>query len=1158
MAKVKQHYGLTPWGKAFYERLVAVYDDEGRLTRGKTYFTKGSVQSLNLQGSMIHAKVKGSGGSVYRVSIAFEPFDAATQPRLIERIKGDALLQSALLNGTLPETLIQWCEAEKIDLFTTTTQQDNETDSLCSCPDYENPCKHIFAVLLALSTEIDHNPLLLFSLHGLDLSVELESLGGNEIPPPIVFVPWESTTCEQPLEILHHENAFLLIDSLLLENPSFAPIDYKAVMREFYKAHTKSLPHIIAPIVTEEKEQLERFFKDARCECKLDEVWQNGSIRISHPLLKQQPHILQLLAPYMTKQTQEGCLVSVLSFVTLFLSFHSDEGDGAAYRYYHALSQTLYLLLHANAFIPTVVKDHERPRFFIGWIPLLTPASVREQIQRLACYATPFVRLGNHEAFANGYSGTLLFLSKAMGEYVYEMNFMHKRLFMNPPPISQSFFQGRPFVQKEGGKSHTDRAVYNYFSVFSLALNPYSLTLTLDKGEEDHAYGIALRVHDDQTQTTHYLCDALKQGKFQGLLKLLALLRNFLAEIELLTLHPRVLLEGERFETFIKESSPLLSSLGISVILPRELRHLLKPRLAMRVRAKKSPTNFLTLDKVLEYDWTIAIGDTHITLEEFQSLVEHQSELVLFRDSYISISPEELKALFARAKKTPKLSRFDLIRGKFEGNVLLDTELEDFFDTLFRLQNLPISPNLKATLRPYQIRGVQWCISNLLSGFGIILADDMGLGKTIQTIATLLYLYEQGEVKGETLIVVPTSLLPNWENELGKFAPSLSVELYYGIGRILGNAQIILTTYDIFRRDEKLFSSKKIEILVIDEAQRIKNPTTQAAMALKGFKSKFRIALSGTPVENSLTELWSIFDFALPEYLKDLGSFVTSYVRPIEMDHDHTVAENLKALTAPFMLRRLKTDKTIIDDLPDKIVVDEYATLLPDQAALYQSVVEGAMKQLDHASESKNRAGLIFKLITELKQICNHPRNYDKTSPTDSALSGKSELLLTLLEPILARGEKVLIFTQYVEMLAILTQIIETKFLIEPLTFEGSMATKAREAVVDAFQNDPKKSILILSLKAGGVGLNLTQAANVIHYDLWFNPAVENQATDRAFRIGQKNNVFVYRFITKNSFEEKIDAMIKAKTAMGEMSVSVGETALASLNNDELKALFVR
>ena len=255
------------------------------------------------------------------------------------------------------------------------------------------------------------------------------------------------------------------------------------------------------------------------------------------------------------------------------------------------------------------------------------------------------------------------------------------------------------------------------------------------------------------------------------------------------------------------------------------------------------------------------------------------------------------------------------------------------------------------------------------------------------------------------------------------------------------------------------------------------------------------------------------------------------------------------------MLRRLKTDKTIIDDLPDKIVIDEYASMTPTQAALYQNVVDDTMKKLE-ILEPKEKLGLVFKLITELKQICNHPRNFDKTSQASSSLSGKSELLLELLESIIARGEKVLIFTQYVEMANILCEIVEKELLIEPLKLDGSMSKKAREGVVDAFQNGNDHPIFILSLKAGGIGLNLTAASNVIHYDLWFNPAVENQATDRAFRIGQNNNVFVYRFITKNSFEEKIDNMIKAKLALGEMSVAVGENSISSMSNDEIKALF--
>lgn len=1164
MAKIKR-YGLTLWGGRFYEDMESLFEADSRLTRGKTYFNKGWVKSLVIEGSEVIAGVKGSYRSTYNVQLNFKLFSHEIKNRLETKVISDPFLQSSLLNGTLPEEFIEWCDAEKITLFLKGSvsvespyqQFQEQCDSRCDCEDLANPCKHAFAALLALNAEIDSNPLLLFSLRGLDLSHVIDAFNEDEDTYPIVLAPWEEVICDKPLEILHHENAFNLIDSLLTPHPSFAPIDYKEVMREFYKAHSKALPQIISPIFDENIEIIERLFKDAECECTMDEFWHKGYVSIKHPLFRQEEKTSLLFAPYAIKYQKGGCTISLLSFVTLFLSFRSEEGK-ASYRYYHALSRTLYLLLHANAFIPTVLKDSQKPRFFIGWMPLLTPPSVTKQLEMLACHATPFVRFAKKDSFFDGKSGTLLFLAKAIGDYVNEMNFMHKRRFLNPPAISESFFRGSAFVQKEGGKNNIDRAVSNYFSIFSLPLSRYILTLTLERGDEEENYALSMSVLDNETLKDQLLCDALSEENSAGLLKLLSPIRGFLDEIEFLSTQKSIELQGKRFEQFIMESSPLLASFGVKIVLPRELQHLIKPRLSRRIRSKTTPTSFLTLDKVLEYDWTIAIGDTHISLEEFQELVNQQSELVLFRDSYISISPEELKALFAQAKKTPKLTRFDMLRERFEGSALLDDDLEAFFANLFRTSTSTISESLQATLRPYQTRGVQWCVSNLLSGFGVILADDMGLGKTIQTIATLLHLYEHNHIKGKTLIVVPTSLLPNWENELTKFAPSFSVSLYYGVGRVLSDTTIIVTTYDIFRRDEKLFASHKIEALVIDEAQRIKNPTTQAAIALKSFNTKYRIALSGTPVENSLTELWSIYDFALPGYLGELNAFVNTYVRPIEMDQSQESANNLKRITAPFMLRRLKTDKSIIDDLPDKIVIDEYATLVPEQAALYQSVVDGAMKNLEAQEEAQSRSGLIFKLITELKQICNHPRNYDKTSPYDAALSGKSELLLTLLEPMIAKGEKVLIFTQYVEMLNILSQIIEEKFFVEPLTFDGSLSSKQREEVVASFQNDSEKQVLILSLKAGGVGLNLTSAANVIHYDLWFNPAVENQATDRAFRIGQKNNVFVYRFITKNSFEEKIDKMIKAKTAMGEMSVSVGEKGLASMDNEEIKALFVR
>jgi len=682
----------------------------------------------------------------------------------------------------------------------------------------------------------------------------------------------------------------------------------------------------------------------------------------------------------------------------------------------------------------------------------------------------------------------------------------------------------------------------------------YLLSLALRRNEGAQKYELSLHAKDIRTNEEGTFREVLQKDVAKELLKLLAPMRGVLPQIEHFFESDSILLEKEAFEDFILERASLLQALGVVLVLPKELHNLIKPRLSLFAKTKKVPQSFLELSKILEYDWKIAIGEHRIDIDEFAALVQEQGRIVHYKDTCITLTPEEFKNLLAGAKKKLKATPFDVLRERFAGNLQSDASLNIFFEKLFEPKIIHMPKGLQATLREYQRRGIAWALSNLLNNFGVILADDMGLGKTIQTIAVLLYLYENQHAKDATLIVVPTSLLNNWQNELCKFAPSLSYSLYYGQGRKLEDTRLILTTYDTLKRDEAL-SGKTFDAVVIDEAQKIKNPDTQAAVAVKSIKSKYKIALSGTPVENSLSELWSIFDFALSGYLGDLNSFIAQYAKPIEIEKDAATAEMLKKITAPFMLRRLKTDKSIIDDLPDKIVIDEYVSMVPKQAALYQSIVDTTMQKLD-TLEPSERFGLVFKLITELKQVCNHPRNFDKTSEIDALISGKTQMLMELLEGILSRGEKVLIFTQYVAMARILSEIIEKAMLIEPLVLDGSLSKNARQKLVDTFEESSEHPVFILSLKAGGVGLNLTSASNVIHYDLWFNPAVENQATDRAFRIGQTKNVFVYRLITKNSFEEKIDNMIKAKTAIGEMSVSVGEKSIASMDNEEIKMLF--
>jgi SNF2 family DNA or RNA helicase len=623
--------------------------------------------------------------------------------------------------------------------------------------------------------------------------------------------------------------------------------------------------------------------------------------------------------------------------------------------------------------------------------------------------------------------------------------------------------------------------------------------------------------------------------------------------------HRKVRLSEKRLAGFLESAAPLLVRLGIGVDLPKALRNELKPRLVLMSKGKDagSLVTYLGLDSLLSWEWRIAVGDKILDPEDFEDLIRRKRDLVRFRDGFVKLNPEELARLLKKAKNSlPGIN--DFLKAHFSGDSVLSFDAEGIIKKLFTERRFPPPESLTASLRPYQKRGYNWVCSLLLAGFGCVLADDMGLGKTIQSIAALLRLKEEGLLEDRCLIVAPAALLENWERELSRFAPSLLVSRYHGTGRKLDKSHdVFLTTYQTAVRDAAKLEKEKFSFLIVDEAHLMKNADTRMSQTVKRLQPRFRLALSGTPVENRLEDLRSLFDFILPGYLGGPAEFRQEYRYPIEVLRSPERAEILRKITAPFLLRRLKTDKTIIKDLPDKIVSNEYAVLEKEQAALYESVVTETMEKSE-SLDPKDRPALVLYLLTSLKQICDHPRVYDKESPAVSSLSGKALLLVTLLEEILANREKALIFSQYVETLDCLSRII-TKELGEPvLLYHGGMSQNARSETIGNFQNDPSSRLLLVSLKAGGLGLNLTAASRVIHYDLWYNPAAENQATDRAFRIGQKRNVFVHRFITKNSFEEKIDAMISSKQELAAMTVSSGESWLARMSHAELKALFDR
>ena len=631
---------------------------------------------------------------------------------------------------------------------------------------------------------------------------------------------------------------------------------------------------------------------------------------------------------------------------------------------------------------------------------------------------------------------------------------------------------------------------------------------------------------------------------------------------------------GEVYK-IITQTAYYLQKAQIEVILPDELVNVIVPRASINAKVKASRSSDLldifnttsssaiSLDDILDFSYEIALGNDKLSLEEFQELVKDSQGLVKYKDKYILIDQDESKKIFEKIAKADhsKMTRMKLIHASMSGQLEdFDFDYDEAFANILKDFTKPVEVDppkgLKGELRPYQQTGLKWLWTNVSKGFGCCMADDMGLGKTIQVISLILKLKEDDKLKKPVLVVCPTTLMGNWMKELQLFAPDLKATTYHGLDRQLNtNVDIILTTYAIMRIDIEELKKQQWGMIIVDEAQNIKNPDTAQTLAVKILKSDIKIAMTGTPVENRLTELWSIFDFINAGYLGSLKEFQKSYAIPIERFKETSRATKLKMSVSPFVLRRLKTDKHVISDLPEKMVLNDYCYLSKNQAVLYEKTLNEMMEKISGFT-GINRRGNIFKLITALKQICNHPYQFLKSGDMNKESSGKMEQCIQLVQSIIDNDEKTLIFTQYKEMGDILTHVIEEECNTTPLFFHGSLNVNQREEMINKFQTDPDTKVMILSLKAGGTGLNLTSATNVIHYDLWWNPAVEDQATDRTYRIGQDKNVMVHRLITLGTFEEKIDEMLKSKKELADMAVYEGEKIITELSDEEIYEIF--
>ncbi|MFE0435001.1 DEAD/DEAH box helicase [Streptomyces nigra] len=575
---------------------------------------------------------------------------------------------------------------------------------------------------------------------------------------------------------------------------------------------------------------------------------------------------------------------------------------------------------------------------------------------------------------------------------------------------------------------------------------------------------------------------------------------------------------------------------------------------------------FLSADALLSFDWSFALGDQRLTSEELDRLAEASRPVVRLRDQWVLVDPHEVRRAHARDRRD--LKSIDALGAALTGSIEVDGRPVEVRSTVWltalreRLtdpegqEQIDQPPALAATLRDYQRRGLSWLARMTSLGLGCCLADDMGLGKTITLIA--LHLHRQGDPSsaGPTLVVCPASLMGNWQREIERFAPGTRVRRFHGARRDLASVaqgEFVLTTYGTMRQDAHRLATVPWGMVVADEAQHVKNPYSATARALRSIDARARVALTGTPVENNLSELWAILDWTTPGLLGRLGTFRRRYADAVEGGRDPAAGERLGRLVRPFLLRRRKSDPGIAPELPPKTETDRTVSLTAEQAGLYEAVVREALAAIAGADDMARR-GAIVKLLTGLKQICNHPAQYLKEdAPRIAGRSGKLELLDELLDTILAEEASVLVFTQYVGMGRLIERHLAARGIAAQFLHGGTSLVE-RERMVRRFQ-DGEVPVFLLSLKAAGTGLNLTRAEHVVHYDRWWNPAVEAQATDRAYRIGQNRPVQVHRLITEGTVEDRIADMLGRKQALADAVLGAGEAALTELTDAELADL---
>ena len=1170
-------FGKTWWGSEWLKSLTHI-DYANRIPRGSAYARKGAVKSIDVKGNVITAKVSGSRPTPYKVTIRVPLFKQEQTDKLMEKLLEQPSLISKLLNRELDPEVFQVAKRIGLNLF---PQRWDDLDMHCSCPDWAVPCKHLAAVIYMMSREIDNDPFLVFSMHGVDLLEELKKRHVEIEKEQVMDVPDISTF-------------FIKAKDKLSEDAESTPAD--GVCRvDFTGLHdiTEALANLLPkqPSFSANKDfqqvyaaQMGLISRKAR-RILQGKLLPGFSLIAGTYEIKRSMHIAYYVNQYGLVFPSDSSLSKLNlmdslwgnDFLDALVALPADylpDYDPTVQAVHQALFCALHLLAN-GAVVPQIVKVGDR--YAIRWLPAMIADEVAAAIRELDKTLPPelltlIVKKGRGHTAVRLENLTECLMSYLIGSLIHALSNNAE-----VSPVFAVFFKNDGYPFDGIGEKATPGAIRSWLDRFFLSQRQYHPSLLISENDfGEFTLDVAIDREGEAVLLKNVLSDEKMAAQRFTILKELSLLSSLVRGLEMyINGHgatPIVFTTGE-FTSFLFDAIPAIRLLGVKVLLPKSLQQIIRPKVSMRLTKKQTDgKSYLRLDEMLQFDWQVALGPEVVSTQEFAHLISRARGLIKFRQQYIYVSEQDIERLHKafegdRPMTATQMLQAALTESYDRAPIILSDEVRQLIRQLTEQADIPVPADIQATLRPYQERGFSWMYRNFRIGFGSIIADDMGLGKTLQVITLLQKLKDDGALtpKQAALIVVPTGLVTNWQAELQRFAPSLSVFTYHGQQRNLKgfkDTDILLTTYGVLRSDVTKLKKLPWLAVIIDEAQNIKNADTAQCKAVRSVPAKLHVAMSGTPVENRLSEFWSIMDFANQGYLGSAKGFKEAFANPIQREGDQQTADRFRRITAPFLLRRLKSDKTIISDLPDKIEQNELALLTERQAALYHETLEQAMQAIEgiEATDHQSlfvRQGLVLQMILALKQICNHPALFLKNGDFLPELSGKTEMLLSLLESILESGQKVLVFTQFRKMGDMLQQMIEQRLGEKPLFLHGGCSIKERQAMVDRFQTNTRgDQIFLLSLKAAGTGLNLTAASHVIHYDLWWNPAVEAQATDRAYRIGQHQNVVVHRFITQNTFEERIDQMIQDKRHLADMTVATGESWIGKLSNSELREIF--